>query len=153
MIARLTRITLLKVTRCTTMIHTQLSIFQVIFLFLTIFLTVQCSSDSISPPEGCDAMEPTYNTMVKPIIDQTCAYSGCHDGSGGIGPGDYSSYSGLQQIINDGSFTDRVINLKDNASRGMPPNSSVYPESQQDDLSEAQFEIISCWIQDGFPEQ
>ena len=119
---------------------------------LLIIIIFSCNSDELPEPEACDTLMPTYNTNVQSIIDQTCSYSGCHDGAGGIGPGDYSTFEGLAGSIQNGSFTDRVISSKDNPSRGMPPDASVYPESQQDDLSDSQLEILTCWIQNGFPE-
>ena len=124
-----------------------------IYFLLACCLTfASCSADQLEPPGACETMSPTYESNVKSIIDQTCAYGGCHDGAGGIGPGDYTSFAGLEQDINSGNFTERTINLRENPSRGMPPNNSTYPESQQDDMSAIQLEIIKCWIQNGFPE-
>ena len=37
------------------------------------------------PPEFCDTADVTYNNQIKAIVDNSCAYSGCHDGAGGIG--------------------------------------------------------------------
>jgi hypothetical protein len=118
---------------------------------LCLIFVFSCDSVVLPPSEGCESMKPTYSTNVKAIIDQSCAYSSCHDGSGGLGPGDYKTYNGLLTSIQNGNFTDRVINDKDNPSRGMPPDASVYPESLQDNLSDIQFEIIKCWIENGFP--
>ena len=120
------------------------------FLLLTILL-IACDSATTEPSEGCDNLVATYNTNVKQIIDQTCAYSSCHDGAG-LGPGDYSTYGGLNNIINNGSFVNRVIDQADNPSIGMPPDMSIYAFSLQDDLSAEQMEIIMCWIDAGFPE-
>ena len=122
------------------------------FAILACTLLIRCSSDVLPEPEACDTIMPTYSNDVQDIINQTCAYSGCHDGAGGIGPGDYSTLEGIQGTIERGSFVDRVITSRDNPSRGMPPNASVYPESLQDDLSPIQLEVITCWIQNGFPE-
>ena len=117
-----------------------------------------CTADEVTPAAGCDSFE-TKSTSddpniatVKDIIDQTCAYSGCHDGAGGIAPGDYNKYSRIVQDIENGSFAARVITQRDNPSLGMPPDKSVYPQSLQDSLSQIQLDIITCWLQDGFPE-
>jgi len=121
-------------------------------------VVVSCASDTVAPATGCDNIVVNYDssdpnvTRVKDIIDQTCAYSGCHDGSGGIGPGNYNSYAGLLRDLESGSFSARVITQRDNPSLGMPPDKSVYPQSQQDSLSAVQLEIITCWLQEGFPE-
>lgn len=121
-------------------------------LALCLFLICSCAADELEPPKGCESIGLSYADGVKNIIDQTCAYAGCHDGSGGIGPGNYTSYDGLVSVIQDGTFIERTIDMRNNPSLGMPPNNSVYPESQQDDLSEIQLEIIRCWIQNGYPQ-
>lgn len=115
-------------------------------------LCLGCNADVVEPAQGCDILEAAYDINIKAIIDQTCAYSGCHDGAGGIGPGNYNTYEGLIQDLESGSFASRVITLKDNPSLGMPPDQSVYPQSQQDTLSSLQLEIITCWLQEGFPQ-
>lgn len=118
---------------------------------LSFCLINSCSSDELPPLEGCTDTNVRYTTNVKEIIDQTCSYSGCHNGVGSS-PGDFRSFDGLKRYIEDGSFTERVIDQRTNPSKGMPPDMSVYPESQQDDLSDVQLEIITCWIQNNFPE-
>ena len=116
---------------------------------MMIFLA--CNSDVVQPPVGCDVIVATYNTNVKEIIDLTCAYSGCHIEGGSV-PGNYSTYEGLTNVIQDGKFVSRVIDSQSNPSIGMPPNKEIYPASQQDDLSPDQMEIIQCWIDSGFEE-
>lgn len=114
-----------------------------------------CTSDELpapTPPSVCDTIDATYDGAVKAIIDSSCSYSGCHDGGGGIGPGNYTSYAGLQGIIQAGTFRARVIDLKDNAVSGMPPDNSIYPQSQKDNLTEEELEIIECWIAANYPE-
>ena len=111
-----------------------------------------CSNIELPPPESCETNTPTYNNEVKEIIAQTCAYSGCHDGAGGLGPGDYMSYAGILSRLQSGLFASRVIDNASSPTTGMPPDASVYPESIQDDLTTEQFETIRCWLQNGFPE-
>ena len=115
-------------------------------------LFIACTADMVEPAQGCDTLIATYDDNVKAIIDQTCAYSGCHDGAGGIGPGDYNDYQRILRDLESGSFEARVISQKDNPSLGMPPDQSVYAQSQQDSLSAIQLEIIECWLRAGFPE-
>lgn len=125
------------------------------FVFLAFLLS--CSGDVVEPAGGCDNLATEYESddpnvaTVEDIINQTCAYSGCHDGAGGIGPGDYSSYDRILRDLESGSFASRVITQRDNPSLGMPPDQSVYPQSRQDSLSTTQLEIITCWLQEGFP--
>jgi len=122
------------------------------FLFLSIFLFTDCSRDKLEESQvECDESV-TYNTVIKPIIDESCAYSGCHDGGAGIGPADYTRYDGMLRHLNSGSFRSRTIDQKDSPSIGMPPDMSVYVESLKDDLSEEELEMITCWLDNGFPE-
>lgn len=123
------------------------------FLWLGCLLmaSIACDGDVVQPVEGCDVIVATYDTNVKEIIDLTCAYSGCHNGSGSA-RGNYSSYTGLTNVIQNGNFVNRVIDAQSNPSIGMPPNKEIYPNSQQDDLSPDQMEIIQCWIDSGFEE-
>ena len=122
-------------------------------LLLSIFylILVSCASDVLeSNNTGCDG-EVSYDNGIKEIIDETCAYSGCHNGAGSA-PGDYRTFEGLQRFINDGSFVERVIDVRENPTRGMPPDRIIYPETLQDDLTETQLELVTCWIQNNFPE-
>lgn len=115
---------------------------------LMAILLAGCDREILPPAEKCEDGSVSYDNGVKEIIDLTCSYSGCHDGASA--PGNFLTFEGLERYLNDGSFTSRVIDLKDNPTRGMPPNQSIYSESQQDDLTEVQLEIIKCWIQNDF---
>lgn len=128
-----------------------------IFFIALFSVIISCAGDVVEPAMGCDNLATEYESedtdvaTVKDIINQSCAYSGCHDGSGGIGPGNYSSYESILRDLESGSFASRVITQRDNPSLGMPPDKSVYAQSQQDSLSATQLEIITCWLQEGFP--
>lgn len=114
-----------------------------------------CTNDVLPKPDlqaVCDTIKVTYENGIKDIIDQSCAYSGCHS-PGGIGTGNYTSYNGLLPILNNGLFEERVITLRNDPAIGMPPNASVYPESQKDDLTEEELLLIQCWLLAGFPEK
>lgn len=99
-------------------------------------------------PEVCDTISPTYEADAKAIIDLTCAYSGCH-ASGGSAPGDYTTYDGMKAYLDNGSFKDRVVTEADNDSKRMPP---VYATNGPTELTQEQFDILQCWLLDGYPE-
>ena len=121
-------------------------------LLLVLGITASCSTDKLAPPviiepEFCDTIPATYELNVRDIIDKNCAYSGCHlDGE----PGNYSTYEGLQGVIASGDFVSRVITQKDDTEIGMPP--FYVPSGKQEDLTQEELDIISCWIQANFPE-
>ena len=111
-----------------------------------------CTNDQLPEPapiEGCQDSIPTYEGSVKAIIDNSCAYAGCHfDGSA---PGIYSSYDGLIGILESGDFRSRVIVNKDDPNNGMPPNYA--PEGRPKDLTAEELDLINCWLDNDFPER
>lgn len=114
-----------------------------------------CTNDVLPKPDLqvlCDTIQVSYENGIKAIIDQSCAYSGCH-APGGIGTGNYTTYNGLLPVLQSGLFEERVITLRNDPAVGMPPNASVYPESIKDDLTEEELLLIQCWLLAGFPEK
>ena len=121
---------------------------------LPVWLVVACTSDVLPPPETpefCNDITATYNTNVKPIIEESCTYAGCHDGAGGVTSTNYSNYDQLLLILENNEFRRRVLGQKDDSRLGMPPDQSVYPESIKDDLTEEELQIIECWLNAGYP--
>ena len=98
-------------------------------------------------PENSQTQVATYEASIKEIIDVTCAYAGCHNGSPGV-PGDYTTYDGLQLDIDNGFFYRRVIEIKDDPVQGMPPDRADGPK----DLSDEQLQLILCWVENDYPE-
>jgi hypothetical protein len=115
-----------------------------------------CTSDELpapTKPAYCDTISlTTYENGIRSVITNTCAYAGCHDGGTGIGPGDYTGYQGILPHLVNGSFQERVVNQQDDPVLGMPPDASVYAESRQDDLTEREFQVLQCWLLEGYPE-
>ena len=103
-----------------------------------------------APPELCETTEVTYDGMVKAIIDKTCAIAGCHL-SGTKAPGDFSTYDKMKPYLKDSEFKYYVIDIKDDPDVGMPPDWDTNPGPK--DLTDEEFEIIECWVSNGYPEQ
>lgn len=115
--------------------------FKTLFFCFLCILSYSCTRDNIEPiSEDCVDIF-TYEIHVKPIVNSSCAYNGCHSGAA---PGDFSTYSGLSSIFNNGKFHKRVLNEK-----SMPP-----PEATEGptELSEEQYHILFCWAESGFIE-
>lgn len=117
-------------------------------LSVTIITIAACTTDALPEPTElpCDNVMPTYVTDVEPIIQQSCAYGGCHLGTA---PGIYTSYEGLLPQLEAGNFRDRVITMQADPNVGMPPNYA--PSDRPEDLTADQLEIIECWLDAGFP--
>jgi uncharacterized membrane protein len=122
---------------------------------VALWLSSSCTTDKLSEPQPivevgfCDTIPATYDGLVKEIIDLNCAYSGCHLASP-VAPGNYTTYEGLQNIINSGEFELRVITERADEEHGMPPY--YVPNGKPEDLTEMELDIIRCWIDAGYPE-
>ena len=102
-----------------------------------------CAYDMIESPEASPCMiEYAYDTNIKTIIDQNCAYSGCHDGASGA-PGNFSSFDGLQGSLDNGRFFNRVIDTRD-----MPPDYAAGPTMLQPE----ELNALQCWAEQSYPE-
>ena len=83
-------------------------------------------------------MNITYSGTIAQIIVTNCTNPGCHVGSGPGFQTQLSSYNGVKEEVNQGSFKDRVI-----VQGNMPPSGS---------LSLADKEKIQCWLDAGAPD-
>jgi hypothetical protein len=128
------------------------SFFLLIVVFGTILFLVRCTADELPEPSkgDCDGnLEVSFATDIRPIIDNSCAYSGCHQGGGGA-PGDYSSYGGLKGVLDSGTFQQRVFDLRGDEVVGMPPNYA--PNGRPTDLTSEEINLLQCWVENGYPE-
>jgi hypothetical protein len=110
-----------------------------------------CTSDQLPEPmvaSTCTDTIPAYDPQVRQIIEESCAYSGCH--LDGTAPGVYDSYQGVLPNIESGAFRTRVLELKDDPNQGMPPDYA--PEGRPKDLTQEQRDLLECWLDSGYPE-
>lgn len=108
-----------------------------------------CTEDVLPEPSEASCFteqQPTYVNDVAPIIERTCAYGSCHLGSA---PGLYDNYEGLLPDLESGRFNERVINLRQDPTLGMPPDYA--PADRASELTPTELQTISCWLEAGFP--
>ena len=118
----------------------KISIISVFFLGA---LILSCSKDKAEPFVSNCVEVITFDKNISSIIDNSCSYSGCHNGTGAA-PGNYAFYSGIRNtFINNDEFINRVVALKD-----MPPSYASGPT----ELTQEEFNQILCWIESGYPE-
>lgn len=105
---------------------------------------LSCKEDKASPiPDNsgdCFPMSYTYN--IRPIIETSCKTqegpgTGCHDAW-------IDDYSKIEKTINDQRWTNAIFVEMD-----MP---QIPNEFGIDSLTEAELEMMQCWIDQGFPE-
>jgi len=121
-----------------------IALLPLLFLFIS-----SCTTDELPEPDptDCAGPTPTYDVEIRPIIEASCAYSGCHLGGA---PGVYNSYANLLPDLESGMIRERVINLAADPNSGMRPNYA--PADRPQDLTEEQLILFDCWLQGGFPE-
>ncbi len=75
-----------------------------------LLLIAACTNDSLGEPQmgDCENLDVTYVSLIKPIIDESCAYSTCHLDTA---PGNYTSYGGILPSLQNGEFRNRVLNI------------------------------------------
>lgn len=108
------------------------------------FGVVASCSDDEEPTimdDDCTNANVSYQSDILPIINSSCALSGCH--VAGFNNGDYTSYAGLKAKADSGRLNARVV-----IDQSMPPSNSPGPKT----LSDAQIEAFKCWIEAGAPE-
>ena len=115
-------------------------------ILLSSFIWFACTKDSFEQKFESCIETPTYNTNMQAIVDTYCAYAECHNGSAGV-PGDYRTYEGMR-IHFGASILERVVTIREDAVLGMPPARANGPT----DLSEEDFKLFNCWINEEFPE-
>lgn len=119
-----------------------------LYLFLiviSIFISA-CTSDTLPEVmqlELCATTMVSYDIQAKTIIDRTCSYSGCHDPAGNA-PGDFTTYAGMENWLNETRFQARVIEQEN-----MPDPNDVLPENL---LTPEELEFLTCWAQQGYQE-
>ncbi len=107
-------------------------------------LTPSCNFDQLEPrttPEICDTLITSYITNIQAVVETNCAYIGCH--IAGFTSGDFSTYDGMLPFLENGKFALRSLELQD-----MPPSNSTGPT----ELSPEDFDLLTCWIANDFPE-
>ncbi|TVR79907.1 MAG: hypothetical protein EA412_05590 [Chitinophagaceae bacterium] len=110
---------------------------------ISVFHTA-CTKDKAESPfdvELCIDNFYSFVIDVQPIVNNSCAYPGCH---GMLSPyGDFTTYEGIKESLENGSFQQRVFEVQN-----MPPGN--VPESRR--LQTFELEILKCWVNDGYPQ-
>jgi len=113
----------------------------VFVVFLSFMIWLSCTRDE-APEISCDGVA-TWDLNMKMITETYCVYSGCHDGGSGVA-GIFFDYDGIKPFLDNGSYEDWVV-----ARRDMPPS---YGTPGLTELTQAELDLVICWIAEGYPE-
>ncbi len=112
-------------------------------LLLSAMSACYWDKESVLYPHGiCDTAAVTWRGTIQPIIQQQCAYVGCHAGSGASGGINLAGYTGVKAVADDGSLVGSVAH-EGNYSE-MPRNGAKLPDCQ--------IGQIRIWVAAGAPE-
>jgi hypothetical protein len=81
-----------------------------LFLLIALILAAFASGcyydkeSDLYPQQVCDTTDIKWSTVVRPIINEQCAYAGCHAGAGAQAGIDLSTYQGVKNIVDNGSL-------------------------------------------------
>lgn len=103
------------------------------FLFTLCLIYLELTFIACNKTPLCDGVTPTYDADAASVVNSNCALSGCH--VAGFSNGDFTTYDGLKADAKE--IQDQVVSKK------MPPSGS---------LSKSEIQIISCWVDNGSPE-
>ena len=87
-------------------------------------------------PVTCDTANMTYSGNINPIIQQSCAISGCHDDATKAGGYSYETYAGLKSAITNGRLLGAINH---------DPSFVAMPQSAAK-LSDCDIAKITQWV-------
>lgn len=96
--------------------------------------TTKTDTSSTDTTDTSSFVPCSYSGVIESIITTNCAVTGCH--VAGFGSGDFTSYAGVKDKVDNGDRI-RVRVLDD---KNMPPGTP---------LSQADRDSIDCWLNNG----
>ncbi len=112
--------------------------FSIPILALITFSCKTLKTTTSSEPSVSSAVHLTYNSDIKIILDKYC--NSCHD-KPGKKKGDFTTYLGVKEKIDNGSFKEKVFDKKK-----MPP-------VNKEPLTDEAYNKLKFWSDAGAPEQ
>lgn len=109
-------------------------LFSSILIVMTLNACYYDKEDLLYGDVQCDTTLVSFSADIMPVINNSCAISGCHV-QGGSGNGIFENYDHIKAKVDNGSLTQRVLVQMD-----MPPSGP---------LSDCQLEHITQWINNG----
>lgn len=100
------------------------------------FFQTSCTADEVpEPPSLCDTITVTHKTHMDTLLNNNCAFSGCHDGSS-----QFPDLRTFSAISSSGKFKRIYVRVSEGT---MPPAGS---------LSADQIQKVQCWQDSNYPE-
>ncbi len=110
---------------------------------LALLAFTACDPDE-DPVDLCSTDGVTYNSDVKSIFDNSCAFAGCHDADAATSIGSLSNYENAVAFVAFGRIIGAINHQDDFKPMPYPAGSAK--------MDQCSIDIIEAWIADGTPE-
>lgn len=115
--------------------------FRIIVYLCTLMIILNaCGGDD--DPNECTGLSPTYTADIKPILDASCAKSGCHDAITAQNGVNLSNYTTASAVSQEERFLGVIQHRV--GFTPMPFDGAKLPDHQ--------VQLLTCWVEDGSPE-
>jgi hypothetical protein len=116
-----------------------------IYIGLLSVATVSCYYDNKEDlyqnfPDNCNTTAVSYAVDIRPVIDQSCAFIGCHAGASPAAGLKLETYAELKAIADNGKLVGRITGTSGTV---MPPTGP---------LNDCSIQQITAWVNQGAPE-
>jgi hypothetical protein len=101
-----------------------------------------CKKKAAPTTYSCVGIAPTYTANIKPIIDASCAFSGCHNAASKASGIDLSTYDMVKTHSMHNTFMGSMQHLS--GYDAMPKGTNK--------LADSILQKMSCWIANGTPQ-
>jgi hypothetical protein len=125
------------------------TILALILIQVIAVLSYACTKDTADAPPPpppptairfCDSITVSFSADIQPIMDNSCAFSGCHNSTGTTnGQFAFDTYAGVNAAQLDPKFWDAISHAS-----GASPMPSGSPR-----LADSLLQKIECWIEQG----
>ena len=107
-----------------------------------IFLCLASCDKSSDNMNDCGGTTPTYTADIKPILDASCAKSGCHDAIT------------MQNGVNLSTYATASVISQQERFLGVIEHRAGFPQMPFDGpkLPDHQIQLLNCWVEAGSPE-
>ncbi len=99
-----------------------------------------CGNDQVTMFD-CTGISPSYSIDIKPILNESCALSGCHDAYSPNAGYDFSSYNSASSGSQSGRFLGAIQRKR--GFLAMPNGSPKLPDDK--------IKLLTCWVENGSP--
>ena len=114
-----------------------------LFALFALLAITACDPEP-EPVDLCSTDNVTYNSDVKSIFDNSCAFAGCHDAAAITSIGALNNYDNAVAFVQFGRIEGAINHQEDFKPMPYPVGSAK--------MDQCSIDIIEAWIADGTPE-